>query len=338
MSELEKSNKLENKTILKNDYILEVKNLTIEIRVEKGTFNVINDISITIKNGEPFGIVGESGCGKTITMLSILGLLPSQQTRITSGRIIFNGNDLLNISKKRLRRIRGKEISMIFQEPMTALNPVFSVGTQIMDIIKWHKQLSAKEAYKRVIDLINIAGIPDPEKIFHRYPHQLSGGLKQRICIAMALSCNPKLLIADEPTTALDVTTQDQVLEQITSLRRKFKMALILVTHDLALIAENCKNCIIMYCGNIVESATVQDLFKSPKHPYTIGLFESVPKIRKNKLSVMPTIMGTVPDFFNTGEGCVFAMRCPKVKEKCYIKIPSLKNRNGRVVACFYPD
>jgi len=286
------------------------------------------------------GIVGESGCGKTVTGLSLLGLIPSPPGRIAGGQILFQDRDLSNMPEARMRKLRGCEISMIFQEPMTALNPVFTVGNQMIEVLQRHHCLNTADAKKRAIAMLEKVGIPLPAKRIEQYPHELSGGMRQRVMIAMALSCGPKLLIADEPTTALDVTTQAQVLEEINLLQKEFGMAVALITHDLGVVAETCQRAIIMYCGKIVEQAPIEQLFDDPQHPYTQGLLASIPRIREQRLQELPTIPGTVPDLLHLPDGCRFADRCLRADQQCHQRHPVLEqlaDDPGRHVACYHP-
>lgn len=319
--------------------LLQVRNLVVEFSTERGVVRAIDDISFDVNRGETFGLVGESGCGKSVTSLAILGLIPSPPGRIVSGSIKFDGRELVGLSESRLRNIRGSEISMIFQEPMTALNPVFRISNQMIDVLKRHKKLTRKQARSEAIDMLARVGIPTPEKRIDDYPHQLSGGMRQRVMIAMALSCSPKLLLADEPTTALDVTTQAQVMEQIVKLQDEFDTAVVLVTHDLGVVAETCQRAIVMYCGRLVEEAPIEKLFATPKHHYTAGLMGSIPRIRDEKLEHLPTIQGTVPDLLHLPDGCRFRDRCPAATERCAETLPELEidDTHRQHVACFNP-
>ena len=316
--------------------LLSVKDLSIEFKTDKGVIRAVDNISFEVGHGETLGIVGESGCGKSITALSILGLIPRPAGYIASGSIKYKGQELVGLSESAYRKVRGEEISMIFQEPMTALNPVFRIGNQMTEVIRLHQKLSRREARKKAIEMLEIVGIPAASTRIDEYPHQLSGGMRQRVMIAMALSCGPGLLLADEPTTALDVTTQAQVMEELKRLQDTFKMAVILVTHDLGVIAETCRRVLVMYCGQVVEGASVEDLFAHPRHPYTTGLLDSIPKIRDTKLKELPTIKGMVPDLLHLPKGCRFADRCPKAKERCQNEIPRLSDLGE--AACFYPN
>jgi oligopeptide/dipeptide ABC transporter ATP-binding protein len=320
-----------------NPPILSVKDLIVEFTTEDGVVRAVDGVSFDIHAGEMLGLVGESGCGKTVTGLTLLRLIPSPPGRIVSGSINFMGNDLAMASEPEMRRIRGSDISMIFQEPMTALNPVFTIGNQMIDVLIQHRNLTRKQAQGAAIEMLDKVGIPVPQKCVNEYPHQLSGGMRQRVMIAMALSCDPKLLVADEPTTALDVTTQAQVLEQIRKLQDEFQMAVILVTHDLGVVAETCSRGLVMYCGRIVESAPIEKLFDSPSHPYTAGLLKSIPRIRDKKLEKLPIIPGRVPDLLNLPRGCRFADRCEYMTSECRQQDPRLEWRDNAAVACLHP-
>jgi len=319
--------------------LLSVKDLAVEFATEQGTVRAVDGVSFDIYTNETIGLVGESGCGKTVTGLSILGLIPSPPGRIVSGRIDFNGQDLAAMPEKNMRKIRGRDISMIFQEPMTALNPVFTVGNQMTDVLIRHRGLTRRQARAAAVELLAKVGIPVPVKRIEEYPHQLSGGMRQRVMIAMALSCDPKLLIADEPTTALDVTTQAQVLEQINQLQDEFHMAVILITHDLGVVAETCRRAGVMYCGRIIERAPIEQLFAEPRHPYTAGLINSIPRVRDHKLPELPIIPGRVPDLLHLPDGCRFADRCTRVEPDCRTsEIPLNQNqKQDSAVACLHP-
>ena len=322
-----------------NSPLLSVKDLTVEFKTEKGVVRAVDGVSFDLAGGEPLGIVGESGCGKSVTALSLLKLIPSPPGRIAGGEILLDGQNIVPLSDSRMRPIRGNKISMIFQEPMTALNPVFTIGNQMIEILRIHKNISRQEARNQALEILNTVEIESPEKRINQYPHELSGGMRQRVMIAMALSCNPRILVADEPTTALDVTVQAQVMDEIKRLQKKLDMAVILITHDLGVIAEFCRRVIVMYCGKIVEIADTESLFKAPRHPYTKGLLDSIPRIREQKLEKLPTIQGMVPDLADLPEGCRYADRCPKVKERCRKSEPVLeKDLTNRGVSCFYPN
>ena len=296
--------------------ILEVKDLRTYFYIDEGVAKAVDGVSFDIKAEETLGIVGESGCGKSVTSLSIMRLIPQPPGKIVTGDIRFEGKDILALPEKRMREIRGNQISMIFQEPMTSLNPVFTVGDQIQETIELHQGLSAREARAKAIEMLRLVGIPSPETRVDEYPHQLSGGMRQRVMIAIALSCNPAILIADEPTTALDVTIQAQILELLNRLQREFGMAVILITHNLGVIAEVADRVIVMYAGRIVESGRTIDIFGSPLHPYTRGLMASIPVLNEkvDRLSVIP---GTVPNPTEFPSGCRFHPRCPHVMAKC---------------------
>jgi len=317
--------------------LLSVRDLEIEFSTERGNVRAIDGVSFDIQPGETLGLVGESGCGKTVTALSILGLIPSPPGRITGGSIRLEGRELTGLPEGEYRHIRGKEISMIFQEPMTALNPVFTIATQMTDVLMRHQGMTRRQARARAVEMLARVDIPSPEKRIDEYPHQMSGGMRQRVMIAMALSCNPKLLLADEPTTALDVTTQAQVLEQMVKLQDELGTSVLLVTHDLGVVAEACDRAVVMYAGRIVEEAPIEPLFESPRHPYTAGLLKSIPRIREKKLVELPTIPGTVPDLLHLPEGCRFADRCQRGDELCRQAEPQLRWTGGRAVACHHP-
>jgi len=316
--------------------LLSVRDLTVEFATEQGRVRAVDRVSFDVQAGEIVGLVGESGCGKTVTGLSVLGLVPRPPGDIVAGEILFEGKDLLQLDESGMRAVRGGDISMIFQEPMTALNPVFTIGAQMTEVLRLHKQLSRSQARAATIEMLDLVGIPAPAKRIDEYPHQLSGGMRQRVMIAMALSCGPKLLIADEPTTALDVTTQAQVLEQIVKLQSQFDMGVILVTHDLGVVAETCDRALVMYCGEIVESAPVGELFESPAHPYTAGLLSSIPRIREQRLDRLPVIDGVVPDLLHLPPGCRFADRCERANSACRKQRPDL-NGESSLVRCFKP-
>lgn len=320
--------------------LLAVRDLAIEFASELGPVRAVDGISFTVQPGETVGLVGESGSGKTVTGLAILGLVPQPPGRVTAGSIEFCGTDLLQLEPAKLRALRGSEISMIFQEPMTALNPVFRIGSQMTEVLRLHQGLTRSQARSAALDMLAKVGIPAPARRIDEYPHQLSGGMRQRVMIAMALSCGPRLLIADEPTTALDVTTQAQVLEQIRKLQDEFGMAMMLITHDLGVVAETCSRAIVMYAGGIAETATVDTLFATPRHPYTSGLLASIPRVRAERLARLPVIEGVVPDSRSLPDGCRFAPRCSKARDFCRLAPPELKpigNRGGEV-ACYVPD
>jgi len=319
--------------------MLEVKNLQTEFRTEEGSFLAVDDISFAVKSGSILGIVGESGCGKSVTSLSIMRLIQSPG-RIIGGEISFQGKDLLKVSDSEMRNIRGNDIAMIFQEPMTSLNPVYTIGNQIEETIRIHqKNLTKTQIKEQALKMLKLVNIPSPEKRFDEYPHQLSGGMRQRVMIAMALSCNPKLLIADEPTTALDVTIQAQILDLMRKLQSEFKAGMILITHDLGVVAEMCDEVVVMYAGKIIESGTVEDIFYRPKHPYTRGLLDSIPHFDSGKkLEKLRTIPGLVPSLMNLPKGCRFYDRCKKRRDNCTLAMPALiPMSETQKAACYYP-
>lgn len=315
--------------------LLKVDNLAVEFSTDKGVVRAINGISFDVMPGETVAIVGESGCGKSVSSLSIMGLVPSPPGKIVEGSIVFQGKELIGLKEQEYRKIRGNDISMIFQEPMTALNPVLKISTQMIDVIRNHNKITKRQAKVRAIEMLTTVGIPSPEIRVNEYPHQLSGGMRQRVMIAMALSCNPSLLLADEPTTALDVTIQAQVMRELVRLQKKLNMAVVLVTHDLGVVAESCKRVIVMYCGEIIEQGSVETIFHHPKHPYTQGLLKSIPVVREKKIPRLPTIEGVVPDLFHLPSGCRFADRCNQASSQCQENSPVLKGGKDHQVACF---
>jgi peptide/nickel transport system ATP-binding protein len=319
--------------------LLDVKGLKTHFFTDEGVVRAVDGIDFHIDKGETLGIVGESGCGKSVTALSIMRLIPQPPGRIVEGQIVYNGRNLLDLTATQIRKIRGKEISMIFQEPMTSLNPVFTVGEQIAEAIRLHEGLGRRDAMDKTVDMLRLVHIPNAERRVKEYPHQLSGGMRQRVMIAMALSCNPNLLIADEPTTALDVTIQAQILELLNELKAKLNMAVMLITHDMGVIAETAQRVVVMYAAKVVEEAPVGELFKEPLHPYTQGLLRSIPRIdlAATQKSRLETIPGVVPTL--RGEerpGCRFAPRCSLAKPMHFENTPPLKEvRPGHKVACF---
>lgn len=323
--------------------LLEIKNLKTGFKTDDGRFLAVDDISFKLEEGKTLGIVGESGCGKSVTALSIMRLIPNPPGTIEGGEIIFNGRNLLSLSDEEMRKIRGNEIAMIFQEPMTSLNPVFTIGNQIGEAIELHqKGLSKNQIREKTIDMLKLVGIPEPAQRIDDYPHQLSGGMRQRIMIAMALSCNPHLLIADEPTTALDVTIQAQILELIRKLQKEFNASMILITHDLGVVAETCNDVAVMYAGKIVEYGSVEDIFYRPKHRYTQGLLNSIPHFETgHKRERLETIPGLVPSMFKLPKGCRFQDRCKFAQEDCGREQPVLKpaanSGEKHQVACYHP-
>ncbi|MGF9910600.1 ABC transporter ATP-binding protein [Brevibacillus porteri] len=306
-----------------SENIIEVKHLQTQFTRDNQKTVVLDHVSFHIKKGEVLGLVGESGCGKSVTSLSIMRLFKDTTGEITNGEIVYNGTNLLSISESDMRRIRGKEISMIFQEPMTSLNPVMKIGEQLMEAIRLHLGYSDQKAREQAVSMLTKVGIPRPSEIMGEYPHQLSGGMRQRIMIAMAMSCNPNLLIADEPTTALDVTIQAQILDVMKQLQAEEHMSMLLITHDLGVVAEMCNRVVVMYAGRVVEEASVYDLFDEPKHPYTKGLIGSVPKIGQ-KRARLDSVPGNVPTPNNMPKGCKFAPRCKDVMPVCWEKEPAI--------------
>ncbi len=322
----------------KQDNLIEVKNLKTHFFTEEGVVKAVDGVDFSIKPGETVGIVGESGCGKSVTSLSIMRLVESPPGRIVDGEILFEGKDLTKLSEKEMRKIRGNDISMIFQEPMTSLNPVYTVGDQITESLILHKNLSKKEAKNQAVKMLKKVGIPLPEQRVDEYPHQLSGGMRQRVMIAMALSCDPKLLIADEPTTALDVTIQAQILDLMNGLKDEFGMAIMMITHDLGVIAEVSDRIAVMYAGKIVEYTTAEELFANPSNPYTWGLLKSIPLLHKDieKLFAIP---GNVPSPLDFPEGCKFNSRCFLAEDKCFEEEPPLHEvKEGHVSRCWFVD
>ena len=320
-----------------SEYLLEVKNLKTCFELFRGTVKAVDGVDFTLKTGEILGIVGESGGGKSVTGFSLLGLIDAPG-RITGGEILFRGEDLLKKSEEEMRRIRGKEISMIFQDPMTSLNPLQTIGRQIDEMLALHTDLSSAGRRARILELLNEVGIPTPEDRLDCYPHQFSGGMRQRVVIAIALAANPKLIIADEPTTALDVTVQAQILTLMENLVKKFGSALILVTHDLAVVSEMTHRVVVMYCGKIVEEAPTAELIRAPRHPYTKGLLGSIPRITGVRTPRLPQIPGMAPHLFDLPKGCSFAPRCGYATERCREEVPAMRELSaGRRAACHNP-
>lgn len=315
--------------------LLDVQNLTTSFKTSDGLLTAVNKVSFYANDGEILGIVGESGCGKSVTALSIMDLIPKSAGIVQADSMIFNGENILGKSKNEMRLLRGNKISMIFQEPMTSLNPVFTIEFQLVETLMAHIQMTRSEAIEHSRDIIEKVGISLPDKCLKSYPHELSGGMRQRIMIAMALLCNPKLLIADEPTTALDVTIQAQILDLMKKLRDDFNMTIMFITHDLGVIAEMCERVIVMYAGQIVEQASTVNLFRHPQHPYTNGLLNSIPRLeRTNKR--LNVIEGVVPDIRNFPKGCKFAPRCPHAMNICYESDPPLSSVSfGHDVSCW---
>lgn len=321
-----------------SERLLEVKDLKINFKTEEGTVPAIHGVSFNINKGETLGVVGESGCGKSVTSLSIMRLIPMPPGEVEKGEINFKGENLLSKSEIQMRSIRGNQISMIFQEPMTSLNPVLTCGEQIAEAIRLHQKLNKKESIEKTIELLKIVGIPSPERRINEYPHQLSGGLRQRVMIAMALSCNPSLLIADEPTTALDVTIQAQILDLLKKLKNELGMSIMLITHDLGVVAEMAERIIVMYAGKVVEEGDVISLFRNPLHPYTEGLLNSVPRLDDTQ-DALYTIEGVVPNPLEMPKGCSFNPRCKYAKHICFKSEPPLiEVSQGCRTACWMYD
>ncbi len=303
--------------------ILKVEDLQTTFFTDNGEIPAVDHVSFDVKEGEVLGIVGESGCGKSVTSLSIMGLVPKPPGKIVGGKINLYDKNLLNLSERQMRKVRGKEIAMIFQEPMTSLNPLFTIGSQMVEAVLIHEKISKKEAEQKSIEMLKLVGLPRASELMKEYPHQLSGGMRQRVMIAMALVCNPQVLIADEPTTALDVTTQAQILKLMKELNTKLNTAVLLITHDLGVVAESCERVIVMYSGQIIEEAPVEQLFKEPKHPYTQGLIQSVPDVR-SKEDRLHSIAGNVPLPGSIEKGCRFAARCKFRFDRCLEEDPEL--------------
>jgi peptide/nickel transport system ATP-binding protein len=318
--------------------ILEVKDLRTYFYTRDGVVRSVDGVSFSVSEGETLAIVGESGCGKSVTSLSLLRLIPSPPGKIVSGSVHYHGKDLLKLSEDEMRDIRGDKISMIFQEPMTSLNPVITVGRQIGEVLELHRQCSKEEAHDRILELLKLVNIPEPERRMNEYPHQLSGGMRQRIMIAMALACDPEILIADEPTTALDVTIQAQILNLMRELRDRTRAAIILITHDLGVVAEMAQRVVVMYAGRKVEEANVYDLFAKPIHPYTLGLLNSMPRLDDTSSKRLVEIPGMVPSMRTEIVGCAFAPRCSEATERCRLESPILKDYgNEHWAACWNP-
>jgi len=317
--------------------LLEVDNLCTVFESQEGLVRAVDGVSFSLDQGRTLGLVGESGCGKSVTALSIMRLVPNPPGRIESGRILLEGRDLLGLSEAEMRRLRGNEISMIFQEPMTSLNPVFTVGDQIAEVFRVHQGLSKAQAFKAAAEMLRQVGIPSPERRVREYPHQMSGGMRQRVMIAMALACRPKLMIADEPTTALDVTIQAQILDLMRQLQAEIRTAILLITHNLGVVAEMADQVAVMYTGRIVESGPVKELFEQPAHPYTEGLLRSLPPPpTTSAVSRLRAIQGIVPSLTDLPSGCKFHDRCPDVFEPCPLEEPPLYGLGqGRLVRCF---
>lgn len=318
--------------------LLEIKNISTHFETEKGIIRAVDGVNLVLDHGDTLGVVGESGCGKTVLALTIMRLIPSPPGRIIPGNIFFNGVDLLTLDNDDMRRIRGKDISMVFQEPMTSLNPVLRIGEQISEIIRLHKGLGSTEALESAIKALQLVGMPSPERIVRNYPHQLSGGMRQRVMIAMALCCGPKLMLADEPTTALDVTIQAQIIDLINKSKEDIGTSVILITHDLGIIAEAVQFVAVMYTGKIVEYASVNNIYNTPLHPYTVGLMESIPSIKHSyeQSDYLKVIPGIVPSLYNLPVGCSFQDRCSHTMDICREVEPQLREKSpGHMVRCW---
>ena len=320
--------------------LLEVKNLKTYFQTSQGTAKAVDGVSFSIRKGETLGMVGESGCGKSVTSLSILRLIPSPPGRIEDGEIIFHDENILSYSEAEMRKVRGNRISMIFQEPMTSLNPVFTIGDQVGEVFRIHKGMTRKESIDEAARMLDLVRIPNAKQRVHEYPHQMSGGMRQRVMIAMALACNPELLIADEPTTALDITIQAQILELMEQLKEEFNSSILLITHDLGVIAEIADFVVVMYAGKVVECGSVYDIFEKPSHPYTLGLLKSIPKLEEIHLGKrLEPIPDNVPDPAHYPPGCRFAGRCPFATEECRVEIPELVDvGENHQSACIHID
>jgi oligopeptide/dipeptide ABC transporter ATP-binding protein len=321
--------------------LLEVNNLKTYFFTRGGVVKAVDDVSFVMRPGETLGVVGESGCGKSVTALSVMRLVANPPGKIVGGEINFDGDNILEKSQDELTEMRGSKISMIFQDPMTSLNPVFTVGYQIAETVKRHrKDVNNDQAWKRAVEMLDLVRIPDAKRRSKNYPHEFSGGMRQRVMIAIALACNPQLLIADEPTTALDVTIQAQVLELMKGLSQEFGTAVMLITHDLGVVAGTCQYVNVMYAGHVVESAPVKQIFETPAHPYTTGLLQSIPRLNDEPGARLTPIAGQPPDLSNPPVGCPYAPRCPKVQSRCRQERPELMSvdRGPQLAACFYPN
>lgn len=315
--------------------LLDVENLTVEFKSGGSTMKAVNGVNLQLNKKETLGIVGESGSGKSVTATALMRLIPSPPGKITNGKIQFNGRDLIGISEKEMRNVRGNDISMIFQDPITSLNPVLTVGNQIIEVIQAHETISKKDAAIKAVDMLKMVGIPEPEKRLKMYPHEFSGGMRQRVMIAIALACNPKLLIADEPTTALDVTVQAQILDLMKKLQQEHDTAIIMITHDLGVVWELCDKVNVMYAGRTVESTTTRQLYEKPLHPYTWGLLESQITMGTQEQQRLPAIPGSPPDLTMPHSGCHFSARCPLASDICRSTVPDLVEvQDNHFVAC----
>ena len=317
--------------------LLSIEKLCVSFATESGRLQVVEDLSLDVAAGEAVGLVGESGCGKSVTAMSIVKLLPSPPSFIDGGSVRLNGQELTTLTERQLRALRGDRIGVIFQEPMTSLNPTFTVGYQLIEALRLHRRVGYEAARSKALERLQLVGVSVPERRLEQFPHELSGGLRQRVVIAMALMCDPVLLIADEPTTALDVTIQAQVLELLATLRDELGMAMLVITHDLGVVAEFCQRVVVMYAGRVVESADVHTLFAAPRHPYTRGLMQSIPSLSSSK-GRLPTIPGMVPEIGQRPAGCYFSTRCGKVRSRCRKERPPLEGNGSHRYACWYPN
>ena len=317
-----------------SETLLEIKDLCVEFKTMAGTVHAVDHLSYTLHRGEKLGIVGESGSGKSVSSLAMMQLIPNPPGKVTGGQILYNGKDLVKLSEREMQKIRGNEISMIFQEPMTSLNPIIRCGKQIAESLRLHRGMKKKEAMEEAIKMMQAVGIANPQARAYEYPHQMSGGMRQRVMIAMALACQPQILIADEPTTALDVTIQAQILDLIRDLNQKMNTSVVFITHDLGVVSELCDTVIVMYNGHIVEKAPTADIFREPLHPYTQGLLNSIPRLDED-VELLNTIEGTVPAPDAMPAGCRFAPRCPYGKDRCMKEKPGVYHAGNSLVSCF---
>ena len=321
--------------------LLEIRGLKTHFKTDDGMVHAVDGVDLSVGEGETLGVVGESGCGKSVTAFSVMRLLPIPPAKIVAGEIVFKGRDLLKLSDAEMRSMRAREIAMVFQEPMTSLNPVYSVGEQIAEVVRLHRGLSRRAATERAIEMLKLVRIPHPERRVRDFPHQFSGGMRQRVMIAMALSCDPKLIICDEPTTALDVTIQAQILDLLGDLKSRMGMAVMLITHAMGVIAETAQRVVVMYAGKVVEQAPVLELFASPRHPYTQGLIRSIPRIDTAAIEKkrLETIKGVVPSLLEPKPGCRFAPRCPHAQPECVAETPALRQvAFGHAAACIFAE
>lgn len=324
---------------MQEDIILEVKNLSTTFKTDQGNYKAVDGVDFFVKKGEILGIVGESGCGKSVTVQSIMRLYDEKKTVIYGGEVLFENQDLFQLSFKEMRKIRGRYISMVFQDALSALNPLMKIGNQIIEAIRVHTKIDKGTAQEQGMEMLREVGIPAPEKRFYQYPFELSGGMRQRVMIAVALACRPKLLIADEPTTALDVTIQAQILKLMKKLNQEMDMGILLITHDLAVVSETCQRVLVMYLGQVVEEGTTEEIFRQPLHPYTTSLLESIPSLQGESGQKLNTIKGTVPLLSQIPIGCRFAPRCPRASEKCHQEMPPLELVNKmQSVRCWHPN